>query len=85
MKRTPEQHLVRQQRHAARCSHRVSLVETLEDGTLVVPFVSNDPNSTVAAWARHIGIDLASSKMLILSAEPGRCWVKHPGQTSVTA
>lgn len=85
MKRTPEQRLARQQRHAARCAKRADQVRTLDNGTIVVPFVSNDPNSTVSAWARYLGIDLASATMMINSAEPGRCWVKYPGHTSVTA
>lgn len=75
----------RKQRQAARCAQRAEKVQVLEDGTIVVPFVSNDPNSTLAAWARHLGIDLISSKMMILSAEHGRCWVKYPGSTSATA
>jgi hypothetical protein len=85
MNRTREQRIARQQRIAARCAQRVDQVNTIEDGTLVVPFVSADPNSTVAAWARHLGIDLVAAKMMILSAEPGRCWIKYPGHTSVTA
>lgn len=70
---------------AARCAARAAAVETLEDGTLVVPSVAQCPNRTVAAWANHLGIDLRSAKMMILSPEPGRCWIKYPSHTSTTA
>lgn len=72
-------------RLAARCAARAAQVETLADGTIVVPSVSRDHNSTVAAWARYLGVDLAAARMMIVGREPGRCWIKNPRHLSVIA
>jgi hypothetical protein len=71
-------------RYFKRCVERAEQIERLDDGTIIVPSVAACPNRTVAAWARYLGIDLRSARMMIMG-EPGRCWIKHPGQTSVTA
>jgi sugar diacid utilization regulator len=71
----------RQMRQEARCSKRADQVRVDEDGTIIVPSVANDHNATVAAWARHLGVDLVESRMMIISAESGRCWIKYAGST----
>ncbi len=72
------------QKFLDRCAARAADVGTLEDGTLVVPSVAACPNRTVGAWMHYLGLGL-NAKIMILSAEPGRCWIKHPGHSSTTA
>lgn len=68
----------------ARCADRAQHIDRLDDGTLVVPSVAACPNRTVGAWMQYLRLD-AGCKMMIRSAEYGRCWIKYPGETSVTA
>lgn len=68
----------------ARCADRAQYIETMQDGTLIVPSVAACPNRTVGAWMQYLGLS-AECTMMILSSERGRCWIKHPGKTSVTA
>lgn len=72
------------QKYLDRCAARAAAVEKLDDGTLVVPSVAACPNRTAGAWMQYLGLGL-DAKIMILSAEPGRCWIKHPGHSSTTA
>ena len=68
----------------ARCEARKDQVILDDDGTINVPSIALEPNTSVAAWAKFLEISLVDSKMRIIG---NSCpfYVKYPGHTTVTA
>lgn len=48
--------------------------------------IRGDVNKKVAAHLKRHGINVREADVIVLChSEPGRCWTKKPGETSVTA
>lgn len=70
--------------HLQRCALREHLVEVLENGTVAVPSVAATPQASVDAWVQHLSLG-PTARVMVLGAEPGRCWIRYPGTTRVVA
>jgi len=71
-------------KHLERCAQRGHLVEILGTGTVVVPSVAKTPQSTVTAWIQYLALG-PEATVMVLSGEPGRCWIRHPHKKCVIA
>jgi hypothetical protein len=48
--------------------------------------IKGDVNKKVSTYLKQHGISVVEADVIVLCAnEPGRCWIKKPGQTSCVA
>jgi len=69
-------------RHAQKCALREHLVQTLANGTVIVPSVAATPQATIDAWVRHLNI---GPKACVAVFSGSRCWVRYPDTRAVVA
>ena len=47
--------------------------------------IRGDVNKKIATYLKTLGIRMIDGDVIVLSNDPGRCWIKKPGATACTA